>query len=270
MLVHVDASKGGRARVALAAGLANRMNARLSGLHVMPPTDVPHRYRPGDIQGAWISMTITLAHKARECAQIFSEETRRAGATGIWADAAGDVAREICRRARYTDLVILGQYETQEPIERHPLPIANAVVLKCGRPVLVIPKSASSISLDRVVIAWDGSREATRSVHDALPLLVLSHSVRILKIVAPSASGEPADADDLSTHLVHHGVHVDPDILEMKAAAEHVHLRDQIGQGGYDLAVMGAYSHPPWFEFVFGGATQSILSSSAIPVLVSH
>ena len=270
MLVHVDASKAGRARVAVAAGLANRMNARLSGLHVMPPADVPHRYRPGDVQGAWISMTITLAHKAKECAQIFSEETRRAGATGIWADAAGDVAREICRCARYTDLVIVGQYEVQEPVERHPLPIANAVVLKCGRPVLVVPESASSIRFERVVIAWDGSREAVRSVHDALPLLALSHSVRILKIVLPSAAGEPTDADDLAAHLARHGVRVDSDILEMKTVGEHAHLRDQIGQGGYDLAVMGAYSHPPWFEFVFGGATQSILSSSAIPVLVSH
>ncbi len=188
----------------------------------------------------------------------------------MWSDAAGDVAREICRRARYTDLVVMGQYEIQEPIERHPLPIANAVVLKCGRPVLVVPESASSISFERVVIAWDGSREAVRAVHDALPLLVLSHWVRILKIVAPSASSEPADAGDLAAHLVRHGVRVDADVLEMKTAAEHAHLRDQIDQGGYDLAVMGAYSHPPWFEFVFGGATQSILSSSAIPVLVSH
>jgi nucleotide-binding universal stress UspA family protein len=33
---------------------------------------------------------------------------------------------------------------------------------------------------------------------------------------------------------------------------------------------MGGYSHPMWLEFIFGGATQSILLSSKIPVLVSH
>jgi nucleotide-binding universal stress UspA family protein len=36
------------------------------------------------------------------------------------------------------------------------------------------------------------------------------------------------------------------------------------------LLVMGGYSHPKWLEFIFGGATQSILLSSKIPVLVSH
>jgi nucleotide-binding universal stress UspA family protein len=239
-------------------------------MHVMPPADVPHRYRPGDVQAAWISMTVRLAREARECAEIFSAEAKRAGATSMWSDAAGDVAQEICHRARYTDLVVVGQYERQEPVERHPLPIANAVVLRCGRPVLVVPEDASSISLEKVVIAWDGSREAVRSVNDALPLLALSHLVRILKIVPPSGPAEPADSDDLVAHLVRHGVRVEPDSLGMKTAAEHAHLRDQIGQGGYDLAVMGAYSHPPWFEFVFGGATQSILSSSVVPVLVSH
>jgi len=270
ILVHVDASAAGRARVEQAAKLATRLDARLHGLHVMPPADVPHRYRAGDVETVRTSIASRLSHQAAECARIFDDEARRAGAISVWSAAAGDVVPAICHRARYADLVVLGQYETQEPVERHPLPIANGVVLRCGRPVLVVPEAASLIGFEKVVIAWDGSREAVRAAHDALPLLARAHSVQILKMVAASGAPEPTDTHDLAAHLVHHGVRVDANILEMKSAAEHAHLRDQIDQGGYDLVVMGAYSRPPWFEFVFGGATESILSSSAIPVLVAH
>jgi nucleotide-binding universal stress UspA family protein len=41
-------------------------------------------------------------------------------------------------------------------------------------------------------------------------------------------------------------------------------------KANYDLLVMGGYSHPKWLEFIFGGATKSILLSSKIPVLVSR
>ena len=47
-------------------------------------------------------------------------------------------------------------------------------------------------------------------------------------------------------------------------------LCQQMEKANYDLLVMGGYSHPKWLEFIFGGATKSILLSSKIPVLVSR
>jgi hypothetical protein len=82
-------------------------------------------------------------------------------------------AQGISHRARYADLVILGQYEWQGSPETHPLPIAHPVVLRCGRPVLVVPAAVQQSALARIAIAWEGSREAVRAVHDALPLLRL-------------------------------------------------------------------------------------------------
>src|ERR1700751_4734358 len=105
ILVHVDASQAGRARVVLAAEVVNRMVARLTVLHCMPPADVPHQCRPGDVQAAWMSMTVRLAREAKECARRFSDETRRAGVTSMWFNAEGDVVPGICRRAHYADLI---------------------------------------------------------------------------------------------------------------------------------------------------------------------
>jgi nucleotide-binding universal stress UspA family protein len=190
--------------------------------------------------------------------------------TPCWFEAAGDVVKGISEKARYADLVILGQYERQGVPETHPLPIAHSVLSRCGRPVLVVPAVAEANSLARIALAWDGSREAVRTVHDALPLLRLSQSVQIVTTIGPSAEGNEVDAKSLSAHLANHGIEVSSDVLQIRTAKEHESLREQIAQGHYDLLVMGGYSHAMWFEFIFGGATQSILLSAKIPVLVSH
>ena len=126
-----------------------------------------------------------LASDARAAATPFTEQARQRLEGACWFEAAGNVVEGISEKARYADLVIVGQYEWQGPLETHPLPIAHSLSLQCGRPVLVVPADMQSKAFDRVAIAWDGSREAVRAVHDALPVLRLSRSVDIVEIVEP-------------------------------------------------------------------------------------
>jgi nucleotide-binding universal stress UspA family protein len=270
LLVHVDGSQTGRHRVQFAADLAVLMGARLNGIHVTPPAEVPPLYKPSLVEGVAADLSLKLALDAHAAATIFSEEVTGHMAKISWFEAKGDVAQVISNRARYADIVILGQYERQGSPATHPLPIAHSVVLRCGRPVLVVPAIAQLSSLARIAIAWDGSREAVRAVHDALPLLRLAQSVQIVTIIPTSAMGDEIDRECLLLHLANHGIKCGTDVLQISADKEHDSLRKQIEQGHYDLLVMGGYSHPMWFEFIFGGATQSILLSSKIPVLVSH
>jgi len=270
VLVHVDGSEAGRRRVQFAVDLATRTSARLSGLHVTPAAEVPPRYKPGRVAEAASRISARLAVEARAAAAIFSEEAARHSAEFRWFTAAGDVVQGITDRARYADLVILGQYEWQGAAERHPLPIAHSVVLQCGRPVMVVPAIVEPSGFARTAVAWDGSREAVRAVHDALPLLRLSRSVEIVTMIGPSAEDNAVDANSLAAHLGNHGVKVATNVLSITTAKEHDALRDQIVEGQYDLLVMGGYSHAMWRQFIFGGATQAILLSSKIPILVSH
>lgn len=270
ILVHVDGGQAGRRGTQLAVDLAASMGAHLSGLHVTPPAEVPLRFKPSHVPEVAADMTTNLALDERASAMIFWEETHLRAPDSRWFEAHGDVAQGISERARYADLVILGQYEWQGAPETHPLPIAHSVVLRCGRPVLVVPADAQVTELQTICVAWDGSREAVRAVHDALPLLRLSSSVQIVTMIDPSTAERGQDANSLSAHLTNHGVKVGPDTLEVRTAQEHASLRRQVEQGNYDLLVMGGYSHPVWLEFIFGGATQSILLSAKIPVLVSH
>ena len=270
LLVHVDGGQAGRRRLQFAIDLALRTGAMLNGLHVMPPPEVPPLYKPSQLDDATASMSLKLASNARAARKAFKEEVAQRLTDARWFEADGDVVQGISDSARYADLVILGQYEWQGPHVSHLLPIAHSVVLRCGRPVLVVPATVGPISLARVAIAWDGSREAVRAVHDALPLLALSQSVEIVTIIAPSAVESDDDARHLSAHLAHHGIKIEGGVIQIRAEEQPIALRKQIEKAHYDLLIMGGYSHPLWMEFIFGGATQSMLLSSKIPVLVSH
>ena len=256
----------GRRRVQFAVDLARQTEARLSGLHVRPPAEVPPSYKPSRVAEVETNIAAKLVLDAQAAAKVFREEAPDA----CWLEAAGEVVECISEKACYADMVIVGQCEWQGPAQRHPLPIAHSLVLQCGRPVLVVPALAQPCVFARTAVAWDGSREAVRSVHDALPLLNLSKSVDIVTLIPPSAKAGDVDATSLSAHLSHHGIRVGSRVLRIKSSDESKALQNEINQGRYDLLVMGGYSHAMWFEFIFGGATQSVLLSSEIPILVSH
>jgi nucleotide-binding universal stress UspA family protein len=270
LLVHVDGSQAGRRRLRYASELAAHCGARLSGLHVTPQAEAPPVYKPSVVAAAQRRISARLAQDAEAAETIFREEVLQKMPDALWIGAAGDVVRGVCAQARFADLVILGQYETQGSPERHPLPIAHAVVSQCGRPVLVVPAESMFSTFTKVAIAWDGSREAVRAVHDALLLLSLAHSVDIVTITDPAADPDEAEAERLSLHLQRHGITVSDDRRQIVTVDEHRALRDELEHGGYELLVMGGYSHPMWMEFVFGGATQSILLSSKTPIFISH
>jgi nucleotide-binding universal stress UspA family protein len=267
LLVHVDGSDGGRRRVQFAVNLAARMGARLSGIHVTPPAEVRPLYKPSRIARVAADTSAKLDLDASAAATIFREGAGDAN----WFEARGDVVHGISTAARYADLVILGQYEVQGAPEAHPLPVAHSVVVHCGRPVLVVPAAVRVLALDRVMVAWDGSREAVRAIHDALPLLHMAGSVQIVRMIASAGDDDEPDVKKLIAHLVHHGIEVVPKALLVRTTEEHRALQRELEQGLYDLLVMGGYSHAIWRQFIFGGgATQPILMSSNIPVLVSH
>ena len=270
LLVHVDGSEAGRRRLRFAIDLALRTGARLNGLHVMPTPEVPPLYKPSQVDEATANMSLKLASNARAARKVFNEEAAQRLTDARWFESDGEVVHGICDGARYVDLVILGQYEWQGPHVNHPLPIAHSVVLRCGRPVVVVPAAVGPISFARVAIAWDGSREAVRAVHDALPLLALSQSVEIVTVIPPSAIKSDDDAKHLSAHLANHGIKIEGGVIQIRAEEEPIALRKLMEKAQYDLLVMGGYSRPMWLEFIFGGTTQSMLLSSKIPVLVSH
>ena len=79
LLVHVDGSQAGHRRVQFAVDLAAQMGARLSGLHVTPPAEVPPRYKPSHVAEMAAEISSELALDARSAATSFNEATQSFG-----------------------------------------------------------------------------------------------------------------------------------------------------------------------------------------------
>ena len=269
ILVHVDGSDAAPARIRLALGICGASKARLTGLHVTPPADVEPVYKPSQIEAASAAMEINLTADAQMAEAAFQHETVDAMVETAWSSVYGDVAPQISHAARYTDLVMVGQYEWQGPVPMHPLPIAHTIAVHCGRPLLVVPAGFAAKELQSATIAWDGSRECVRAVHDAIPLLKRMGSVQVATIDRP-VEGERRDASALIDHLARHGIKLSATAPIYPHGGEHKALLSTLAELPSDLLVMGAYSRPEWFEFLFGGATLSILTQTKSVVLLSH
>jgi hypothetical protein len=64
--------------------------------------------------------------------------------------------------ARIADLVLMAAEERADPA---------AIVLRAGRPLLVVGRDRDAIATRKIVIGWKDTREARRAIADALPLL---------------------------------------------------------------------------------------------------
>jgi nucleotide-binding universal stress UspA family protein len=182
------------------------------------------------------------------------------------------LARVVSMHARYTDLLVLGQVDPDEPpyVGRD---LPEQVVLASGRPVLVVPHDwAARLLGERVLIAWDASREAARAVSDALPLLQRAEAVLVVSVnpkSTPLGHGELPGAD-IALHLARHNVEVDVQSVETDRMEVGEALLSFAADRGCDLLVMGAYAHSRVRELVLGGATRTILKSMTLPVLMAH
>ena len=170
----------------------------------------------------------------------------------------------------HCDLVVLGHPKAQG------LPAgwtAQRLLMASGVPILIIP-DGSDVALigGKVIVAWNGSREARRAIADAMPILTAARSVTVLVVDAaktPQKYGEDPGAD-IATHLARHGIHVD---LE-QAVSEGAPIAEVIGsravEQGASLIVIGAYSHSRSAEMIFGGVTRALMALMPVPVLVSR
>jgi len=271
ILVYADGSAVASTRLDVATALAKSHEAHLAALHVRTLPYVMTDVGGGvpamvvEWQEEWSDTQEAAARKAVE------DATRRSGVPIEWRLARGDVEAGGLLQARYFDVAVVSQGASQSDEATQADGLPEAIVMGSGRPALIVPRHGRfPIVGERVVVAWNGTREATRAVHDALPLLERARSVTIME-VNPKTGGTPRIAGmDIATHLARHGVKVDVS----STVADDIEVGDAIlsrlADLGADLLVMGAYGHSRLREYAFGGATLHILRHMTVPVFMSH
>jgi nucleotide-binding universal stress UspA family protein len=202
----------------------------------------------------------------------FAAATTRAGVSAepvtLSASAAGS-GDQFARIARRFDLAIIGQAEpdggTVEEL------IAESTLFESGRPLIVVPYiQKGSLKLDRVMVAWDGSRQAARAIADAMPLLEKAGKVELVIVANERGKEDEIEGADMGEHLARHGLDVDVKRIPGGDIDVADALLSHVADSGTDFIVMGGYGHSRLREFVLGGVTHSILKSMTVPVLMSH
>lgn len=170
-------------------------------------------------------------------------------------------------QARVHDLVILPVPE----VDGFGPSCVQAVVFGGGKPVVLLPSHHKPLQwLDRIVVAWDWSREAARALSEALPLLTRAREVHIVTVFGEKHIETSCVRTDLEQFLAAHLVKYSFHQLELEGKSIGNVLMKYADTINADLLVMGAYGHGRLREFILGGATRAILRDPQRPVLVVH
>ena len=270
ILVHVDDAAQAAARVDLAIAIALAHHAHLVGLCLFGVPTLPGGF-DGQIPQSVIDDMYASALQA--AGAIEDRFRRRADAAGVsyeWRAVESMAPSSAAIHARYADIAIIGQDDPDRP---GPLDgIAEQVALAAGRPVLAVPYAGRFSSVGaNVLIAWNGSREAARAVHDALPLIRKDARITVLAANPGSTdAGGGVPGADIALHLARHGLKVEASHFISDEISVGDMLLSRAADLGADLIVMGAYGHSRLREVVLGGVTRHLLRHMTVPVLMSH
>jgi nucleotide-binding universal stress UspA family protein len=269
LLVHVDSSSHCAARVALAATLARRFGAHLTGLHVMPTLAISPFIADQFPTALLDKAQAKIAQLRDDARAAFAAASRPLGSAAEWCETRGDTVDAVKLAARCADFAILGQPDPGEN-GADGADLAQQVVMGSGRPALLVPYAGSFANVGRrVLVAWNGGAQAARAVNDALPFL--QSAERVVVVTVNPARGGRANGDDIARHLARHGVTAQiSDIATERDGNAGDVLLSRATDESADLIVMGAYGHSRLRELVLGGVSRALLGHMTVPVLMAH
>ncbi len=248
-------------------------DAKLVGLHVAPLA-ISYGLATDMALASFVEAQMAASDEERKVTEAaFLAAAGKAGIAFEWrAEKSPDslVSPHAGAMARAADLILCPQLPNDASIGRHQL---EEVVFTSGRPVLGLPAGWSMRKLGkRVLIAWDGGREAARATFDSLPLLMGAEAVRIVSVQGflddPVRQFTPGD--DIAATLSRHGVPVETAMIHASGASVKDELKAQALDFAADLAVMGCYGHSRIRERVLGGVSRSMLRDIPFPLLLAN
>ncbi|KQU19037.1 universal stress protein UspA [Methylobacterium sp. Leaf94] len=183
-----------------------------------------------------------------------------------WSEHSGEVEPLLTRLGRVKDLIIVDRPDPARPFTGRAL---DTALFSVGRPTLMIGEPVTYDPLYHVVIAWNGSLEATRLIGQSIALLREATRVTVLHVRTERFA--EACAADLSEHLRWHGIVAETVNLPMTATASvGAAILAEAEARDASLLALGAYTHSRVREFLLGGVTRHVIENARMPVLMAH
>ncbi len=268
ILVHVYNDPGIEARLQVALDMARSYDAHLTFLQVVQQPIV----LPGDYTGTITAqMMPVVQEQADELRQVIEARLADEDVRWDWVQEAGMADDMLMSHAALNDLVLVGCLAPQGS-ETQPSRLAGTLAIEGRSPVMVAPKDAKGFDPTKpALVAWNGSREASHALREALPMLKHSKSVFLATVTGENDRKRSAlPPVDGAAYLSRHGISCE--IVELPCLGRHPAevLLEAADSRDAGYIVLGAYGHARLFEMVFGGVTRRMLKNPPIPLVLAH
>jgi nucleotide-binding universal stress UspA family protein len=273
LMVRLAAGVPNDALLQFTADLAARLKVtQVIGVSACQPTQIygsPDTYVPPEFIN-WDRAQIDKELKAAEDA--FRAALEGKVTTVEWRSTVvtyGSIADYVSGQMRAADLLVTAAEEGGSLFDRSRQVNAADLVLRAGRPVLIVGSAVDALDLRSVVIGWKDTREARRAVEDALPILMLADRVTVVEVATDEELADArARTEDVADWLARHGIVASArTVAANEEATELWNVAKELDAG---LLVGGAYGHTRLREWVLGGVTRDLLLHPSRCSLVSH
>ena len=270
IVVHLEHSDLGRARVATAVELAARQRSHLTGLFLSLEDfdgDLYGRARGRILEGARHER---ISEESLQSRLHFEDACKAAGLSSFrFASEIGEDERDLEAHARAADLLIVSDVQERSMEDRFIRGLPETLALSSGLPVLVLPQEyEGAFDPQNVLVAWKSSREAVRAVRDNLTLLRDAKRVTVLSVGTSEETGR-LPADQVIHFLERHGISAElrKDYGDNQAGKVVIQTAEEIGA---DAIIMGANGHPSWRNLILGNTTRYVLRHHRMPLILSN
>ena len=181
---------------------------------------------------------------------------------------ADDIANIAVREARAADtFVALRPNGAMDP-ER----LVEAILFGSGRHLFLFPEAERpKIAFDRIILAWNGSRESARAMAEGMPFLLGANEVTVTAIADKRVREDDALVGaDAVRHLQHHGIEAGLRRVKGRKNDLGATLIAEARRRKADLIIMGGYGHLRLRERLLGGVTYELMHESPVPILMAH
>jgi nucleotide-binding universal stress UspA family protein len=275
ILIPTDGSDYGNTAIDYGVYIAKRLEARLTGLHVIDMrliqgpviTDISGSIGLPPYQELYPVIEKGLTERADVILKAFAERCSRKGVPAETRTAVGIINETIIEEGKNHDWIILAQRGEHFHITKGGIlgSTAEAVVRHAGKPVLVTPQSYQDI--ESIGLAYDGSPPAQHALELAVFLAGKMSWPLTLLMVTDDQERAAKWTKKAETYL--EAFAIDCEMIVMEGKEDRAILQF-IREGAVEIMIMGAYGRNLLHELFIGSTTSQIIRKSTIPVLLTR
>lgn len=277
ILVHLESLSQAENLLKAAVQLAGQHQSHLIGTFVTHPLElyiarVSDAHTSGEIANALMKEQI---ERGKKLEVLFEKATEGQNLVAEWRfdkNLLSPMSAGVLEQARSADVLMVS---TELEANQRGFSHENIapVITNSSRPTIVVPEDIQDKPFGKFVfVAWDSSRESSRAVFDALPILKGADTVWLHRVNSTNESKRHTDEStrNLADALARHDVKIE--ISETSSSSRKVgqEILTCARDRGADCIVMGAYGHSRMHGFLLGDVTRHLLGNTPVPLIMSH